>query len=388
MDATGAATPDGNAPRRPTFDHLNMVRGLAALAVCVGHVRSFLFVDYGSRPPGHEYELPLYLLSALGGQAVMMFFALSGFLVGGPALGRISRGRWPFGRYAVHRFTRLWTVLIPALLAGALLDGVGRDVLHLAGYSGEYMALAQSVQPGQHMIDLSLRTLLGNVAFMANILVPVYGTNGPLWSLTYEFAYYFAVPLAWFALSRGGAIRWRLIAATVALAMLFVYPPTVWLMGTIWVAGALANLLLPRVMALARRPFLVLTGAAFLVVVATLPLTVLLGNKGNVAFGLACAAALPCLARLPSPGPRYSRLAFWLSEISFTLYVVHFPFVALCWFGLLAPYQFEPGPAGLLAMFGLLAAVIGYAAGMWWLFERNTPRVRGWAERVAGIRDR
>lgn len=360
-----------------------MIRGLAALAVCIGHLRSFVFVDYSSRPPGHAYEIPFYLLAGLGNQAVMVFFALSGFLVGGPALRRINEKRWNFPDYSVHRFTRLWTALIPALIATALIDYVGRDVMRLAGYGGEYFDLISAgPMPGEGT-PLDPLTFLGNVMFLGNVVVPIFGTDGPLWSLTYEFAYYFAVPLAWLALRGGAALTWRVLGAVLTLLVVLVYPWQVTQLSVIWIAGGLAYLLLPRVKALTPRRFALLTGIAVLALLVTLPLT-LRGAAPlyNILFGLACAFALPSLARLRNPGGFYGRASFWLSEISFTLYVVHFPFALFLWFALFAPAQYPLGATGLAIWFGLLLAVLAYALGMWWLFERNTGRVRQAVQRL------
>jgi peptidoglycan/LPS O-acetylase OafA/YrhL len=333
-------------------------------------------------PHRQLWDIPFYLLTGVGSQAVVVFFALSGFLVGGPALLRIHQRRWNFPDFAVHRFARLWTALIPALLLTALIDWFGRDYLHLAGYSGEYHALiASGPRPGE-TIDLSPLTFLGNAAFLMTIKVPVFGSNGPLWSLAYEFAYYFSIPLAWLALRGGVAWIWRLIGAAAFLALLVFYPLNVILLGTIWLAGALGFVARGRVAALSRARFRLLAAFATLLLLATFPLTTRYELWGNIAFGIAWAVALPCLVRLRNPGGIYGRSSFWLSEISFTLYVVHYPLVFLLWLALLAPAQAGVGLASLATWAGLLAAAVGYALVMWWLFERNTGKVRAAAQRL------
>src|ERR1700719_4818367 len=61
-------------------DHLNMLRGLAAITVVCFHLRGTFFVD---RTPGGGAVLWLfYFLTSLGSEAVMVFFVLSGFLIG------------------------------------------------------------------------------------------------------------------------------------------------------------------------------------------------------------------------------------------------------------------------------------------------------------------
>jgi peptidoglycan/LPS O-acetylase OafA/YrhL len=366
---------------RERLEHLDMLRGLAALAVCMGHVRSFVFVDYSTNPDRQLWEIPFYVMTGLGSQAVIVFFALSGFLVGGPALRRIHQRRWNFPDYAVHRFTRLWTALIPALAMTAALDWFGWRWLGLAGYSGEYHALiASGPLPGQS-IDLGLATFLGNVAFLMTVFAPIFGSDGPLWSLAYEFAYYFTIPLAWLAIRGGAAWIWRILGGAAFLAMVFLYPFDVPLLGIAWLAGALGYLARERVAALSPGRFRLLAAAALVALLATFPLTLRFGNYGNLAFGIAWALALPCLARLRNPGGAYGRTSFWLSEISFTLYVVHYPLVFLLWLALLAPAQHPVGLTGLGLWLGLLAASLSYALAMWWLFERNTGKVRAAAQR-------
>ena len=366
--------------RRERLEHLDMVRGLAALAVCLGHARAMVFVDYAQDPHRHFWKLPLYLLTSSGGQAVMMFFALSGFLVGGPALRRIHQHRWDFPDYAVHRLTRLWTALIPALVATALLDWVGHDVLHLAGYSGEYFEMiAGGPRPGK-AIDFGPIAFLGNVAFQMGVFVPSFGSNGALWSLAYEFAYYFAIPFAWFACRSRSRFGWRIAAGAIAIAVPLIYPRPVTGLGTIWVAGAMVYLIKDHVAALSRARFRTFATVAMLTFTASYPLTYF-GNVGNAVFGIACAATLPFLAACANPGGIYGRASFWLSEISFTLYVVHFPLLLLLWLALLAPHQF-PVEQGFAIWAALVSVVITYAVAMWWLFERNTARVRAWTLRL------
>lgn len=369
------------------LEHLDMVRGLAALAVCIGHVRSFVMLDYGQLPASQHWFAPFYVLTGMGGQAVMLFFALSGFLVGGPAFRRIHQKSWDFPDYSIHRFTRLWTALIPALVMTFVIDWLGRDWLHLAGYTGEYQPMiASGPHPGEQ-IYLDPLTFLGNIAFQMTATVPVYGSDGPLWSLAYEFAYYFTVPLLWFAVRGGAGWGWRVLSVVPFAAMLAFYPHIIPAMGTIWIAGGLAYLVKDRVAALSPRWFaalFALTALAAILLLALLFVVHLPGNYGqllNAIFGCACAATLPFLARLQNRGGWYGRLSFGLSEISFTLYVVHFPLALFLWLWLFAPAQYAWLPWGLPIWLGITTVSLLYAWAMWWLFERNTGIVRKWTQR-------
>src|SRR3954468_21478042 len=90
--------------------HLDMLRGIAAIGVVIGHTRSFTVLDYAIVKTDSVAAQLLYFVTGLGHQWVIAFFALSGFLVGGPALRGILMGDWLWPRYIVRRLTRLWIV--------------------------------------------------------------------------------------------------------------------------------------------------------------------------------------------------------------------------------------------------------------------------------------
>jgi peptidoglycan/LPS O-acetylase OafA/YrhL len=65
-----------------------------------------------------------------------------------------------------------------------------------------------------------------------------------------------------------------------------------------------------------------------------------------------------------------------LSEISYTLYVVHFPLLFVIGAAVLEGRQWPANGQGFLLFGGLIVVVLAISVGMWWLFERNTDRVR------------
>ncbi len=96
---------------------------------------------------------------------------------------------------------------------------------------------------------------------------------------------------------------------------------------------------------------------------------------GDLELVIAVALTLPVLATLPSPGGLYSALARASSELSYTLYLTHFPLLTLIVLVGFAPDRLPPSifAAGLYA--GLLSVALIWAAIVWWCFERNTDRV-------------
>jgi len=50
--------------------------------------------------------------------------------------------------------------------------------------------------------------------------------------------------------------------------------------------------------------------------------------------------------------------------------------IAFIWFAGLAPQKWPVGGYALALMAAFLSAALAHAAGMWWLFERNTETFR------------
>src|SRR5262249_807489 len=70
-----------NIEGKRVSDHLDLIRGLAAIAVLVYHVRYGFFVDYGELSAPDHFSFLFYSLTAFGHDAVMVFFVLSGFFI-------------------------------------------------------------------------------------------------------------------------------------------------------------------------------------------------------------------------------------------------------------------------------------------------------------------
>ena len=366
--------------------HLDMLRGSAALAVCLEHLRAFLFVPFPAVAHPNLLERVFYFFSGLGHQAVMFFFVLSGFLVGGSVIAAQRAKRWSWGGYAIRRLSRLWMVLIPALLLTFFWDRLGQ---HLAapGYRGEYQFLYHSGPAPELPVDLSSTTFLGNCLFLQTIDVNCFGSNSPLWSLANEFWYYLLFPLGWLMLA--GGTWWRRLACAALVAGLFWWlPGNILLGGVIWLFGA-------GVYALTRsergrhwlgHPLWLVGGALATLAMLAVSRLWQIGPVGDVLLGLAAAVLVGGLAVRTCPAGLYSRLSAAASEFSYTLYLVHFPLLACLFFTCYQGRQLAPGPWSALLFAGLLSLVIAYAAAIWWCCERNTDRLRKRLEFALGRR--
>jgi peptidoglycan/LPS O-acetylase OafA/YrhL len=176
---------------------LDFVRFSAAMAVFLSHLALMT-------------KLPLGIAAQFGHDAVIIFFVLSGYVI---AYTVHERER-DFQSYAISRLARLWSVVLPALLLTVCLNAIG---LRIA--PGHYHEL-----PAPPIVASALFV---NQLWFLNISP---WSNGPFWSLGFEFWYY--VFYACIAFLRG---RMRILAATgTALVM----GPKILLMLPIWLLGA------------------------------------------------------------------------------------------------------------------------------------------------------
>jgi peptidoglycan/LPS O-acetylase OafA/YrhL len=207
---------------------LNAIRTAAALLVVVGHARGYLIVDRDDAPQDLLTQ-GLMALFSLGHGAVLLFFVLSGYFVGGSVLSGMRQNRFGWASYSISRLTRLWLVLIPAVVLTIVLDTIGRTFL---GYSPQY-------SEGSNSWNSDGWTILGNVLFLDPVYVEPLGTNRALWSLTFEFAYYAIFPLLVAGIFFVRRTIARVVLVSAGLALIIFYGPAVAALFPAWLLGAL-----------------------------------------------------------------------------------------------------------------------------------------------------
>lgn len=389
----GALGPPSSFARIAAIDWL---RGVAALLVCAGHLRAAFFVEWARVDDRGPVQAGLYFLTGLGHQAVMVFFVLSGYLVGGAVLKAHQSGRFAWPGYLMARLVRLWVVLIPCLLLTLVIDGVTLSLAPQA-LQGAYESLWHSgPRAGEYQRDGA--TLLGNLLFMQTLWVPVLGSNGPLWSLAYEFWYYLAFPcllIAWrgwaSSLQKGASRRKGVFAALALLVMGGALPSELWLGFVIWLMGvAVAVAAKPHLRAASqingKRVYRIAPIASSVLLVVVLVLSKSGIGKAvpppitDLAIGLVTAVFLVAHLRWSGAGHLTFRglgkVRDGLSNISYSLYLSHFPWVVLVGSVMLPGSPLQPSAKAWTIYAGVLIVLLAWGWCVWWLFERRTDALR------------
>lgn len=356
--------------------HLNAIRGAAALVVLLGHTRGLFFTTLTAYSQSGQTSnfIAQRNRATVGEEAVIIFFVLSGYLVGGSVLRSIRNGTWSWKNYLFKRITRLWVVLIPALICGVFLDNVG---MHFLGSeSSIYAGPSLSVVPHDLAARLSWKVIAANAVFLQGILSPTAGTNNSLWSLAYEWWYYLQFPLLILAFAK--ATKPLLRVAYLALLIgstLFVGKDILILFPT-WLLGALIAALPLRTLSRWLVAPILTVSVSCLLLIKRFDL-----SKQSAAWCVAVAFSLVLFCAVRHKGicgnAIYQRVAGFFSDISYTLYLVHLPlaiFICAC---IDRPWHYYSLSFSNAIMFLFINAGIIVAAYIFYgLFEGNTDRIR------------
>ena len=363
---------------------ISLLRGLAAFIVATAHLRAAMYPALRDVADPPLWFQGLAFVSGFAHQAVLVFFVISGWLVGGSLLNRIGE-RNAVVNYAIDRATRLWTVLIPTFLLTLLIAlGIGTAGLNDFNLS--------STDPH------SAVTLAGNLVGLQRILVPVFGANFPLWSLANETWYYVMFPLLAVACTtRDTAVRLACAAGLILVG--FLLPTAMLAYFLVWLLGVAFSRIRIECGNAARWGWLVLTLAlaAYFRLTGELDAFELATLGPDLVCSLLYLVLLSSLQFKASPSSRSAQPlrdgGKFFAEFSFSLYVLHVPLIGLMHYwstAYLGLRQLSPSdPLHAVIYFLMLATLIVAAYVSYLLFESRTYRIRtALKKRVLGLRVR
>jgi peptidoglycan/LPS O-acetylase OafA/YrhL len=363
---------------------MNWLRGLAAVAVLVGHTRGLFMQDFGElRSPSIPWKV-FYLLSALGHEAVVVFFILSGFLVGSTVLAQIAERRWEFRDYFLRRLTRLYVVLVPGLILTAAWDTAGIQLFGGEGLYGGVINARHLTMPDVRITG-SWGHFVGNLAFLQHLFIAPYGSNGPLWSLPYEFWAYVLFPFLVQAGRSDVATRTRIACAAGATLAIVCGGWKLGLYLSIWLLGAVLALWWRHAQGVRRTSTFILLSLWGLFAVALLQgsITKMNATYADLALGVATALLIGgVLARRGANATTSAKIgeraASDLAAFSYTLYVAHYPVLTFLFAATMAGNRWPASGGSVAAVLAIALALLAYAFGLARLTEAHTDRVRAW----------
>lgn len=139
---------------------LEALRGFAAIYVVLHHTLSVFFPS----------NLLLNYLFKFGQEAVMVFFLLSGYVI---AMS-LDKKHYTFKEYFIHRFLRIYTVFIFAIILSGLM----------------YFYINPSAIFDIKQLFLNIMMMQDHSGMKPGTFVDPIFNNNPLWSLSYEWWFY------------------------------------------------------------------------------------------------------------------------------------------------------------------------------------------------------
>jgi peptidoglycan/LPS O-acetylase OafA/YrhL len=355
---------------------LDAMRWIAALCVVTTHVSWRILVPLQEAQDSSLFTTLFYVLSSFGHQAVIIFFVLSGYLVGGKGTTAVTRAQFDLRNYLSARTARLYAVLLPALMLTAIADWLS---IKISGGNGFHALPAYD--------NLNSWTAFISVLMLQPFYGPALGSNAPLWSLSFEFWFYMVFAVSAQATIKHGLSRWAYALFAILIILFlgknFICYFLMWLIG-------LVAAIVPRHQT-GRLGAIVATGFFIAAIPSSHFTDRVMPRLGSDLFQSFAAGVLLWTLKASNLSLmiRLKSLNAFLADFSYSLYAVHYPLVLLFLTLLGGPatpsgysMRLPFGPAS----FGLFVLVVSACVLCGWLFslvtERKTRVLRGWILKI------
>ena len=361
--ANAAAEQKQGSPQYPALD---VIRFLACLLVVLNHLRGNQFLPFSETQCSSALvKRAFFMATRLGVESVVVFFVLSGFLVGGITIDRFLRGTFDPWKYLVDRATRIYTPLVPVVV----------------------FCVVMAVWVG---VPVTAADVAVNLASLQGAFGDPLPLSLSLWSLAYEVWFYVLCGGVLLMFQSGSKRKWIAFVTIVASAVVLTRLETAYLFA--WLFGACAFFLRSRAGAwnfVVGIP-LMLGGAAGMQLTSVSTQIDLAGfswvdrRLAIVALSAGSALVVSVLSTIQATSAfsRRGAEAFqWLSSFSYTLYLIHTPLIiGLFQMGVIRPF----GRLTTYSTACFLATALALVAVSWLAalpFEFQTARVRRWCNR-------
>jgi peptidoglycan/LPS O-acetylase OafA/YrhL len=360
---------------------LDGLRGVAAVVVVLHHclltIPAFAAPYFGQTAPASVAWFvysPLHLVWA-GGEAVFVFFILSGFVLTLPV---IRRTKFSYASYYPSRFVRLYLPALVSLLAALVIALLIPRVLRV----GESAWMAAHVEP---LTPLT-------IAHDAVLILGAHFLNSPLWSLQWEVLFSLLLPVYVFVAVRFRRLWWLtslLVLLWVGLTFAVGIPKLAYL--PMFFLGSILATQLDQLRAVASKIYELPRNALIwwsLFAAAVIGVTAFWWASPHLTGGALQATevvvVISCwlvvvLAIVWKSASVFlnSRIVQWLGRVSFSLYLTHEPVVV-------SVAQLLPTSDAWLTPFIAIPIAFGAAAVFYVVVERPSHRLAKWVSRKAG----
>lgn len=196
------------------FPWLDAARFIAAFMVLLSHSRNDFFLPYGELDPSQQGVMTFlyYFTCRLGHEAVLAFFVISGFLVGGRGLERMMNKNFDKVQYAIDRTARIGIPLFAALV---------------------FCIITYEIIGQEYSLWVAFCNLFSLQGILCESLI------SPLWSLSYEVWFYVFL----FAISLG--LERKKMALLLLPLCVLVFTQLDAMYFLVWMMGAFAYLCRP-----------------------------------------------------------------------------------------------------------------------------------------------
>lgn len=354
-----------NTPKN-YYSWLDWIRFSAAFTVLLCHTREQTWVPWRFMPleDKNPFSLFIFSISHFGQESVIIFFVLSGLLVGGKLIERVVNGTFSLSDYAVDRITRVYVPYIPALIFSGLV--------------------ANSLKRS----NPDALSFLGNILGLQGIFVNSFCSNDALWTLAYEIWFYVLGGAIALLVSRNSN---KLAALVVMILGFIIFVKLKFIYLVCWFIGAVAW----RIKSSAGGCKTMLWGIFFLIagiflnfrspVIGDNSLSIEDANSirsSSVAIIILSAGAALLVLNLSLKNPKgivlsIDSLGRRFASGSYTLYLTHYP-VLMVWKTVQSTpvAVFNKYYLGLFLIKILSCLIVSWL--MYHAFERHTPDVRKW----------
>jgi peptidoglycan/LPS O-acetylase OafA/YrhL len=308
---------------------LEAIRGFAAVYVVIYHFVGFTVLQ-------DKFPAIAKLLFRFGQEAVILFFLLSGFVI---YLSVATKPDTSFKKFFLKRLVRIYPILIISFILSIVI-----------GITANY-----------HFAKEDLKELAGNLFMLQDVnilgkpglIVKVFMNNDPLWSLSYEWWFYMLFYPLFFYLIKKGHVKIEqsmyavLLLSVIGWLSFLVFPNHMLLVlsyFTLWWAGAAcAEIYLKYGTFTFKELKPVIISLSVMTVFMTIPVITRYLHHGKLLFIMYPLLTLRHYAF--SLIVIFAGLLWWkaklvgfdvtlgfferFSKISYAIYVIHFPFIAL-----------------------------------------------------------